>query len=373
MEVSMNRFLLFAVISGILCFLISAAPLAWSENDPGRVFYGNVYGTIQSAANFPIAGVRVYISDSPVRTASGNHQDAVQSNIGCVILPDPDRAVRSGRSTSDGTYLVNNIPIHGDVQRYTVVIRPENAAPVVVNQVPILPGAAMALQIDVTVTDTDTAHVVSGLETSQTVITNNYRHRLRAVAPPPPMPPADERVTGVRPNEAYTLTIYATREGLVGATTANGHVIKERDHFVALPSTRVLCSKGGYEYQVRLEHNGYTETAPVWDIGPWNIHDNYWDPEQERQIYKHLSDGGQSGGLGRGLPEAQAAYQDDFNNGYDEYGRKVVNPAGIDLADGTFWDALQMNDNAWIEVSYRWIADDGDSGSITCFVETLME
>lgn len=369
----MPRFPLLAVISAILCFVLSAAPLAGSEKDNGRVFYGNVYGTIQSAAsNTPLAGVRVYISDSPVRTASGNHQDGVQSNIGWLVLPDSDRALRSSRSASDGTYLVNNIPIHGDVQSYTVVISQKNAAPVVVDRVPLLPGAIMALQVDVKMPESEAAHVVSGLETSEWITTNNYRHKLRDVSPPPP-PPHDERVTGIHPEAAYTLTIYATREGLVGGTTANGHVIKERDHFAALPSTRVLCSKGGYEYQVRLEHNGYTETVPVWDIGPWNIHDNYWDPEQDRQIYEYLSDGGQSGGLGRGLPEAQAAYQDDFNDGYDEYGRKVANPAGIDLADGTFWDALQMNDNAWIEVSYLWIEDNGDSDSITCFIETLME
>jgi len=368
----MKRFSVFIVIAGLFCLYCSAASSAWAKKNPaGRVFYGNIYGTIQAAASdSPIAGAQVYITEAVVKRASKNHQNAVQSNIGCVILPDPDRAVRSGLSKSDGTYLVNNIPIHGNIQRYTVFIRSENAAPVVVDQVPILPGAAMALQIDVKATDTDRAHVVSGLEASQTVLTNNYRHKLRAVVPPPP---ADERVTGVRPDEAYTVTIYATREGLVGGTTANGHVIKERDHFVALPSTQVLCSKGGYEYQVRLEHNGYAETVPVWDIGPWNIHDNYWDAEPERRIYNYLSDGGQGGGLGRGLPQSQAAYQDDFNNGYDEYGRKVVNPAGIDLADGTFWDALQMNDNAWIEVSYLWIEDDDDSGSITCFVETLVE
>ncbi len=46
-------------------------------------------------------------------------------------------------------------------------------------------------------------------------------------------------------------------------------------------------SKNGYEYQVKLEHNGYTETVPVWDIGPWNIHDNYWDEEGDRLIYQY--------------------------------------------------------------------------------------
>ena len=212
----MKRFSVFIVIAGLFCLFCSAASPAWAKNPAGRVFYGNIYGTIQAAASgSPISGAQVYITEAVVKRASRNHQNAVQSNIGCVILPDPDRAVRSGLSKSDGTYLVNNIPIHGNVQRYTVFIRSENAAPVVVDQVPILPGAAMALQIDVNATDTDTAHVVSGLEVSQTVLTNNYRHKLRAVVPPPPMPPADERLTGVRPDEAYTLTIYATREGLV--------------------------------------------------------------------------------------------------------------------------------------------------------------
>jgi len=372
----MPRFLLLAVIPGIFCLLLSAASPAWSENDNGRVFYGNVYGTIQSAASdTPICGVGVYICDVPVTEAAEYHQDAVQSNIGRVILPDSAAAVRSGRSASDGTYLVNNIPVNGKAQTYTMLICPANTAPVVVDRVRILPGAAMALQIDVKIAGGETAHVVSGLKTSEWITTNNYRHRLREIPPPPLMQTADERVTSVYPEAAYSLTIYATREGLVGGTTANGHVIEERDHFVALPSTRVLCSKGGYEYQVKLEHNGYTETVPVWDIGPWNIHDNYWDAESERQIYQYLSHGGEAGGLGRGLPEAQAAYQDDFNNGYDEYGRKVVNPAGIDLADGTFWDALRMRDNAWITVTYLWIddGDDDDNDWITCFIEALME
>lgn len=35
--------------------------------------------------------------------------------------------------------------------------------------------------------------------------------------------------------EAVTASVYATREGLVGGTTANGHVIVPNDHFVALP------------------------------------------------------------------------------------------------------------------------------------------
>ncbi|TDC87785.1 hypothetical protein [Actinomadura sp. 7K507] len=42
---------------------------------------------------------------------------------------------------------------------------------------------------------------------------------------------------------AAAYRVFATREGLVGGTTANGHVITERDHFVALPSRRGLSPR----------------------------------------------------------------------------------------------------------------------------------
>src|SRR5207248_2168226 len=46
-----------------------------------------------------------------------------------------------------------------------------------------------------------------------------------------------------------TVRLFATREGLTGKKTANGHTVVERDHFVALPSRRVLNSDGGNDYQ----------------------------------------------------------------------------------------------------------------------------
>ena len=144
---------------------------------------------------------------------------------------------------------------------------------------------------------------------------------------------------------APTYRVYATREGLVGYKTANGHVIVSRDHFVALPSGTVLNSLGGRTYTVTIKNpaNGKTVTEPVWDIGPWNTKDNYW--HTPRAIFNDLP---------RGLPEAQAAYQDGYNGGKDASGRTVANPAGIDLADGTFWDSLGMTGNAWVDVTYNW-------------------
>lgn len=144
-----------------------------------------------------------------------------------------------------------------------------------------------------------------------------------------------------------TYRIYATREGLVGAKTANGHTIVTRDHFVALPSSSALNSLGGTTYTVTISNpaNGMVaRNVPVWDVGPWNTKDNYWSAN--RTMWTDLP---------RGKPEAQAAYQDGYNGGKDEFGRIVANPAGIDLADGTFWDDLGMVGNAWVDVTFNWV------------------
>ncbi|MBV8932598.1 MAG: hypothetical protein JO285_08640, partial [Kutzneria sp.] len=42
---------------------------------------------------------------------------------------------------------------------------------------------------------------------------------------------ADHRAGQMAQPQASTYRVYATREGLVGGTTSNGHVIKARDHF----------------------------------------------------------------------------------------------------------------------------------------------
>jgi hypothetical protein len=155
------------------------------------------------------------------------------------------------------------------------------------------------------------------------------------------------------PDSKDRSAVFATREGLVGRTTANGHVIRPRDRFVALPSRRSLSAKGGREFQVRLTHKGNSVVAPVWDVGPWNVRDDHWSFSSQRERWRDLP---------RGLPQAQAAFQDGYNGGKDEFGRQVKNPAGIDLADGIFWDDLQMRDNDWVKVDYLWLAADQTSG-----------
>lgn len=146
-------------------------------------------------------------------------------------------------------------------------------------------------------------------------------------------------------DDGETHRIYATREGLVGKNTANGHTITKRDHFVALPSRRALSPKGSGAYSVRVCRADTTrcEYAPVWDVGPWNTTDDYWSAT------RHAAED-----LPKGTPQASAAYRLGHHGGKDLSGRKVTNPAGIDLADGTYGDGLGLRENAWIDVTYLW-------------------
>jgi hypothetical protein len=163
---------------------------------------------------------------------------------------------------------------------------------------------------------------------------------LAARPAPPGRAESDERAV------ALSYRVFATREGLVGGTTANGHVIRERDHFVALPSRRALAPRGSSDYSVKVcAPTGRCAFAPVWDVGPWNTRDDYWNPGHRRQ---------QWGDLPQGVPQAQAAHDSGYNGGKDQYNRRVANPAGIDLGDGLFWDALRLKNNSWVEVEYLW-------------------
>ncbi|WP_433267873.1 hypothetical protein ACQPWR_07640 [Micromonospora vinacea] len=159
---------------------------------------------------------------------------------------------------------------------------------------------------------------------------------------------ANAAVSAATPGRTYR--VYATRIGLVGEVTANGRTVQPRDHFAALPSRRGLSplNTGDYTVRVCTTNGSRCEYAPVWDVGPWNTRDDYWNPSSVRENWKNLP---------QGRPEAQAAYQSGYNGGRDQFGRTVLNPAGIDLADGTFWDGLRLTTNAWVDVAYLWTGD----------------
>ncbi|SEP84427.1 hypothetical protein SAMN05216188_101663 [Lentzea xinjiangensis] len=188
-----------------------------------------------------------------------------------------------------------------------------------------------------------TLPVTTSTVETRVVLSSGKASRVRLKAARVPAAAADD-VSAAAAGRSYR--VYATREGLVGGTTANGHVIRSRDHFVALPSRRGLASRNSGNYSVQVcASNGRCEWAPVWDVGPWNTKDDYWNPSSTREMWKDLP---------QGKPEAQAAYEDDYNGGEDQFGRQVANPAGIDLADGTFWDGLKLTNNAWVTVTYLW-------------------
>lgn len=150
------------------------------------------------------------------------------------------------------------------------------------------------------------------------------------------------------PPVAPTFTVHATRLGLVGRRTANGHRIAKRDRFVALPCVCVLSSRGGNEYMVRITYKGRSVVAPVYDVGPWNTRDNYWDPQEKR----YFSD------LRQGWPQDHAAFFDGHNNGRAQHG-KVRFPTAIDIADGIWWDDFGIKgDRAVVEVTFLWMGRD---------------
>ena len=140
-----------------------------------------------------------------------------------------------------------------------------------------------------------------------------------------------------------TVRLYATREGLVGKTTATGHLITPGDHFVSLPSEKAL------NRSVIVSYHGKSVTAPVLDIGPWNRHDAWWEVGAAR---------GQFADLPRFLPEVWAAYENGYNDGRDGNGRFITFPSMIDLGDGVYAD-LGMQQSDWVDVTLTWV--DGPS------------
>jgi hypothetical protein len=150
---------------------------------------------------------------------------------------------------------------------------------------------------------------------------------------------AQEQVAAAAP----TVRLWATREGLVGRTTASGHLITENDHFVALPSRKALNKS------VIVSYRGKTVTTQVLDIGPWNRDDAWWEVGSAR---------GQFQDLPRYVPEVWPAYENGYNGGRDGTGRFVTFPAMIDLGDGVYAD-LGMQQADWVDVTLTWL--DGPS------------
>ncbi len=138
---------------------------------------------------------------------------------------------------------------------------------------------------------------------------------------------------------APVVRLFATREGLVGRTTAGGHLIVPNDHFVALPSRKALNKT------VIVAYKGKSVTAPVLDIGPWNRDEAWWETGAAR---------GQFQDLPRFVPEVWVAFENGYNGGRDAIGRFVTFPAMIDLSDGVYAD-LGMTKADWVDATLTWV------------------
>jgi hypothetical protein len=144
-------------------------------------------------------------------------------------------------------------------------------------------------------------------------------------------------------SETYSASNH--RKGIrcrVFATQYAGYTERE----VALPHRNL---KFGRQPRVRIWRvSGGPAVGPrVKEVGPWNTYDNYWMHNKHRTMYKRVP---------RCKPEAQVAYYQNFNRGKDEFGREVLNPAGVDLTpDVARSMGLKKHQNAWVYVRFPWV------------------
>jgi uncharacterized protein YgiM (DUF1202 family) len=159
-------------------------------------------------------------------------------------------------------------------------------------------------------------------------------------------------------NGRYQLTasVYGGGDGLVGNETTSGRILKTLDRLVALPAcTESSCPWVGLDagvggrygpqtecaeadglcwVEVRSDETGLCAVAPVLDLGPLFVQDNWWDLKRNR-TYR----------FNRGEPAAIAAADGadlGYGKGISDVGNDIQHnysyAAGIDLAAGTWVD-----------------------------------
>lgn len=152
-----------------------------------------------------------------------------------------------------------------------------------------------------------------------------------------------EEVEGA--SDGGTARVVETKAGTVlrckvFATQYIGHTRYE----AALPH-RAL--KFGSQPRVPINRDGRLIRPRIKEVGPWNTYDNYWQTGRQRTMWKDLP---------RCMPEARAAYFHNYHRGKDEYGREVLNPAGVDLTPAAARGlGLRQYQNGWVYVRFPWV------------------
>jgi hypothetical protein len=183
--------------------------------------------------------------------------------------------------------------------------------------------------------------------------------------------------SGLAPSGAGTGTfasfrVYATQYNPNTSGSVEVAVPDKCAKFAALRWTDALANHGcpgGYrldlDYRVVVRRdNGQSAAIPVKEVGPWNVDDNYWAGPGSPRPRRMFTD------LPRGVPEAQAA-RSGYNTvpncknldgtpsgragGADQFGRCVLNPAGIDLSvEAARQLGLGYLQNEVVTVTFLW-------------------
>jgi LysM repeat protein len=150
-----------------------------------------------------------------------------------------------------------------------------------------------------------------------------------------------------------TYTVYAARYDAGGAYTVAlpDQCVKFANNGIA---SLTKCANYGYEdgvnYSVSISYQGRSVSVRPQEAGPWNVDDTFWATISDPTPRRMFTD------LALGVPQAQAAYFDNYNGGLDQFGRKVKQPFGIDLSFEVAAD-LGIQANAWVDVTFMWTAD----------------
>jgi hypothetical protein len=123
---------------GLGCVAGLRARPAWVVDHTQYV--GNVVGSIVDSAGRAIPGATVFLIKKPWLWNPGQGWSAELANL------LQASSVRSARTDSRGRFVVNRVPTPYPFRNYTVVAVASGFKVQVFDQVPVLPGAVMALE-----------------------------------------------------------------------------------------------------------------------------------------------------------------------------------------------------------------------------------
>lgn len=264
--------------------------------DPKKMV-GNVWGYVKDEqTSLPIKDADVFLitpSKDYLKEVQDINSQAVWSN----------NFVPKRITDTSGKFLINFVPTPDSGKSYSLFVVATGYESQLIDSFFVPCGALMPPTLSIKLKQGGgSTRVVQSKELDSTVIVYGSNCTVKTI---------QVKKKGLSKTTTIGAWIYATDEDHVGGTTANGHVITYNDYFCALPSNNVLCwSDQTNEFTVNLYYGNNSQiNVPVWETGPWNIHDNYWDTDDQRDIYQHLTHGGTSG-LGQYVPEAEATHSE---------------------------------------------------------------